>query len=408
MSMLDFSSLPSQVARLKGSGRSDSSRLFISEADWCSSQTIENIRRLQLTDSVAVVATVNANILGGAVSQIVKCLTAIKASEELGRRSIAAVPVCRIRDTSPANDSVTLLDSEGEPHRLSLNQQRTSDFISGIEELGRGTYDPEIMGIIRRAYSPQTPLLLASARIFSNLMKEWGLVVLDPQMSFLELVPESISEEARNVQLPVEAKKLLFQSFILPVIVSIVDPCDLDAFAVVLPFFDRLNLVRPIAWPASSVTMMDPKSRRTLDKYNLGIADLFAGETETMNKMQSRLPGSDKLSGFRSAVEQTMAELEALLPNDDEFLKTKRSCKEKIIYQIEKLRINLETAVFNRLQVANRQVHKACNFLAPGGRPQQQELAGVYFLLRYSRFVLQNIYERLDGMASEHQLISLD
>jgi hypothetical protein len=190
--------------------------------------------------------------------------------------------------------------------------------------------------------------------------------------------------------------------------VNIVDPCDLDVFAATLPLLDKLHLVRPIVWPASRVTIVDPKSRRTLDKYNLDIADLLAGETEAMNKIKSGLPVLDKLSGLRSEVEQAMEELETLAPIDEEFFKTKSSCEEKIIYQIEKLQKNLENAVLNRLQAANRQVHRTCSFLAPGGQPQQQELAGVYFLLRYSRAALQIIYERLDGMALEHQLISMD
>ncbi len=408
MSMIDFSLLSSQAAAFKGVLRLDASKLFLTEAEWISDRTVENIRRLQSGDSVALVAAVNADALGGPLAQWLKCLTAIKSCEELEKHSIAAVPVCRIEEASPAKDSIALLDGGGELIRLDTNGRQTSDLILKIEELGQGTYDPETAAMLRSACSPNASPPLTAARLFSGLMKEWGLVVTNPGQPFSDLAPESIVAEASRLHLPEAERMFLFASSILPAIAIVVDPCDRDVYAEARTLWDRLDLVRPVRWPASRAVLVDSKSRRTLEKYNLGIDELFAGETEVVDKIKRRLPDSESLERLRLEAQRALSELESLAPADEGFLKMKKDCEEKIIYQIEKIRKNLESAKAVRIEAARRQVRRACNFLAPAGQPQERELAGVYFLLRFSRAALRRIYERLDGTASGCQPISMD
>jgi uncharacterized protein YllA (UPF0747 family) len=384
---------PDQIDRFIKSRQKglDLSRFFIPEGKWLSPRTIDNIQRLRQADSVAVVATIPANILGGTASQFFKCLTAIKVSEELTRRSISAVPVCWISAASVSNSSISLLDEVGELHRLSPTNS-ISDLISGIEMLGSGAFDPEVIRMLGEANSGASPPSVATARIFSGLMKEWGLVSLSFQGSGSEA---SLNSEN------------LLQSAILPVFVNMIGSEDVFSFTAASQQFDSLNLLRPIGWPAISATLLDSRSRKTLEKYKLNLSDLFAGEKEAVNKLQSGMPDPDKFSSLQYEVEKAMADLEDLAPTGDDFLKTRDSCKEKIVYQIEKLRKNLETAILNKRQVAERRLHRACNFLAPNGNFQEREL-GVYFLLRYSGSILGRLYEQLNEAVLKHQLIIMD
>jgi uncharacterized protein YllA (UPF0747 family) len=369
----------------------DLSQFYIPEDKWLSPRTIDNIQRLRQSDSVAVVATIPANILGGTASQFFKCLTAVKVSEELMRRSISAVPVCWVSAESGSESSIVLLDDVGELHHPSL-LSNISDLISGIEKLGCGAFDSEVIQMLGEAYSGETPLCAASARFFSGLMKEWGLVSLS-------LLP-SCSNASRE-------SEYFTQSSVLPAFVSIVGPEDILSFTAASSQFDALDFLQPIGWPAMSATILDPRSRKTLEKYNLSLGDLFAGEIEAINKIQFGMPDPDKLSGLQLAVEKAMADLENLVSAGDDFLKVRNSCKEKIVYQIEKLRKNLEMAILNKRQVAERRLHRACNFLAPNGNFQEREL-GAYFLLRYSSSVLGRLYEQLNAAVLKHQLITMD
>jgi uncharacterized protein YllA (UPF0747 family) len=384
---------PDRIDRFKKSNQKglDLSQFYIPEDKWLSPRTFDNIQRLRQSDAVAVVAAIPANILGGTASQFLKCLTAVKVSEELTRRSISAVPVCWISTESVSKSSIVLLDDGGEPHNLPLTNS-ISDLISGIEKLGRGTFDSEVIQMMGEAYSGETPLYAASVRFFSGLMKEWGLVSLS-RLPFC-------SDASRK-------SEHFAQNSVLPAFVIIVGPDDISAFTAASLQFDALEFLRPIGWPAMSATILDPRSRKTLEKYSLSLGDLFAGEIEAVNKIQFGMPDPDKLSGLQLEVEQAMADLEDLVSAGDDFLKVRNSCKEKIVYQIEKLRKNLETAKLNKRQVAERRLHRACNFLAPNGNFQEREL-GVYFLLRYSSSVLGRFYEQLNAAVLKHQLITMD
>jgi hypothetical protein len=368
LSGFNIPSLLERVAELKSPKKADLSQYLLPEDEWCSARTVDNIRRLQCADIVAVVATVGAHVLGGDASQILKCLTAIKLSEELQRRSLSAVPVCLVDSKSIGNRYVFIIDGRGGLNGISSED---SDPVSGIEEIEDGAYDPETVQFLRRACSPDTALPLITARIFSGLMKDWGLVALIG-----------------------DAQSFFSKTGVHPL--SIVGP------------YESLSQKLPAAWPSISATVMDSRSRKTLEKYKLGMVELFPGEKEAMNKIQSNLPGPSGFSELKSEVEQSMAELSDPVSSNDELMRARDSCREKIIYQIEKLQKSFEAAKARRLEAASRQVHRACNFLAPNGSTQERELAGIYFPLRFSPSVLHQFYDQLETNALNHQLITMD
>jgi uncharacterized protein YllA (UPF0747 family) len=356
----------------------EASDFFIPEERWRSSRTAENIRKLQLGKAVAVVAVIDASLFGGALSQALQCLTAIKVSEELTRQSTPAVPVCWIR--SESRNSVTLPDGEGELRCISIED--TSDFsrlISRIEEFGRGACDPDVLRTVEMAYSKDARLDSATARLFSEWMKEWGLVALHP-----------LSPSGKEPLLPRSS---------LPAVAAIIGPETIQAF--------HTETV-PVMWPVLSATILDSRSRKVLEKYKLSLRDLFAGEEEAFNKVRSEMPPPDKLSRLRIDVVSAMAEIESLCSAGDDFLRTKNLVQEKILYQIDKLATNLITASEKKSDIARRRLHRACNLLLPNGQLQERALAWIYFLLRYSSAILIRLYEQLDWTVWKHQLILMD
>jgi hypothetical protein len=58
--------------------------------------------------------------------------------------------------------------------------------------------------------------------------------------------------------------------------------------------------------------------------------------------------------------------------------------------------------------MVRRQISRTCNALAPNGRIQERELGGIQMLLRYSCAALRPLYEKLDILSREHQLIAMD
>jgi uncharacterized protein YllA (UPF0747 family) len=404
---------------------------------------MENMDPLRQPGAVAVIANIRACLFGGSASQLIKCLAAAKICDVLRLRDIPAVPIIWIHPLAPndASDiSVNILDSDAELHRLFLNcsggvlPDTVLELLSCIRDLRREPVNPEIMSILQEAYTPGTTLSQATARLFSILMNTWHPVVVDSQSADMEaLMAEAIdSLQGRDdsildrlgeqdsglakagYALPAELENgrvpmLLVQSSLFRVLAVMLDPDELFSFARALPVLDMLGAPQPLAWPAACATILDARSRRTLEKYHLHFEDLFFGEEEVTRKIAQALPHTvpDKLDNLAQEIDREMARLD-ISGFEADLLKTRDDCKEKALYQLGKLRDHFQAVLRQKRETVQRQVHRACNALAPHGRSQGREIAGVHFLLRYSQSLLRSLYNELDVMSVEHQLIRMD
>jgi uncharacterized protein YllA (UPF0747 family) len=403
---------------------------------------VRNIERLQRQECGAVVATVDGGLLGGANANFLKCITAIKACDELAQNSVAAVPVCWINMQAGSSAfSVTMWDDNVNLQSLSLAHSNPNSFSPGdisnlmsrVEEFGHGAYDPETIRALKQAYALETNLSASFARLFSDLMGEWGLVVVDPESSVVrKTADEALSllkrrsadlhtlRTERNSELATAGyaaegseedwRVPLVQSLVLPVIAHVVDPWNLYSFSSARPCFPLLGMHEPNAWPEACATILDARSRKTLDKYNLCVPDLFRGAEQAIEKASAAMPRavSRKLEEVQRKIEATMEEVTTLLPDDDDFVAARESCREKMLYQVRKLQGGFDAALSRRMRDARGHIRKACNLLAPNRRLQEREIAGIQFLLRYSRAALRFYYEKLNSLAFEPQLILMD
>ena len=408
----------------------------------------DNIQQLLQPESVAVVTNFYPSLLGGHVSQILKCLTAVKVCEELAKDGILSVPVCWVNTAAPlgfSTRSVSLLDDESELHRLQLSEaanpipgepvpsSQAPDLLQQIEEFGRRTYDTEALEILRAVLAPSTPFPSPSARLAAALMKEWRLIVLDDGApGFKSILDEAfipIRSQTQEIQslLQKRAAELaasgyfeafsegsvpacLIPSLVLPAIACVIDPHEVYGYAKALPILDAASMPRPAAWPQASATILDARSRRILERYDLSLHQLYSGEEEVVKKIMEALPNSmpEKIKRLKLEVETRVAELAAMASAESEFADSAKSCGGKVLYQLEKVQTQFEAAIQRKQQAVRHQIHKACNFLAPNQGIQEMELAGIQIPLRYSRSGLRSLYEKLDVMEFEHQLIAMD
>ncbi len=410
-----------------------------------SGRTGESVPELHRQGTVAVLTTIRESLFGGPAVQILKCLTAAKACRELEMNGIAAVPVCWIRSEPkrlPSQGALNLLDNQGElctfrhqpEEAVSLSPGRPSqpilELLAKIETLGQGMFDAGIIEILRTAYA-SSDFRGAAANIFSTLMRDWGMIVVDPQSPecrpLIEEAQAALGVRAERIHILLEEQnerlskagypdpspetscpEFVLQGCIFPVYASVVDPLDFRDFLRALPAYDAMGISRPAAWPHPGVTVMDSRSRRTLARYHLAIEDLFSGEADITEKAVHSTPRSAH-KRLRDLAAEAGRRLSGLpIPAGEKVSRARDSARERIVYQIEKLGKRYESAGEIRKQAAARQIRKARNFLAPEGCTQEQGLAGIHFLLRYSMPVLQLLYDKLDILQFEHQLISVD
>ena len=389
-------------------------RQLAKDGSLCYDRTRENLQRLQQPESVVVLTNFYPGLFGGPAFQLLKCLTTIKICEELARHKLQAVPVCWISGEMPrafSRWSVRILNNESEICSLDLEHQEMRDPLPGgkiatllalIEESGCGNYDTEVLEILRSSFSSETTLAGACARLVAALMKEWGIIVLDPHSLDLE-------EAGCAAELSALPASVL-QCSLLPVIATVIDPFEVDAFNGAQSFLRDRNLVGPMAWPQASATVLDSRSRRILGRYGLDLKHLYTGADAIITEILDAMPrgASEKLGKLKLETEERIAALNTLCPGDGTLRGVADSGREKIVFQLDRLKENFETACKRKEEMVRRQISRTCNALAPNGRIQERELGGIQMLLRYSCAALRPLYEKLDILSLEHQLIAMD
>ena len=403
--------------------REDLCRLLEDAKDLCSDRALENLQRLKQPGSIAVVANLSPALFGGPEFQIFKCLTAIKVCEHLAQYKLTAVPICWIQASPRADfptDSIQLLDAESELRCLGLQKSGTKDLSAGdilpvsqingllaqMDDFGQGAFDPEIFVILRASFESETTFAQATARLIAALMEEWGILVVN------SAAPDYQSH-MQDIIAPLSQKPLtesVVQSMLLPVAAFVVDPFEINSYLDTQPEFETLKSSPPMAWPQCNATIMDARSRKILERYRLDLHQLYAGEGALIRLFADSMPreASAKLLALKLETENQVDKLTTLYSAGGGFGKTAASIKERIEFQLNRLREHFDAASERNRKTMNRHIRRVCNLLAPNGRTQERELAGIQLPLRYSRAVIRSLYEKLDILNTEHQLISMD
>lgn len=379
-----------------------------------------NIQRLSQPEAVVVLMQVYAGFFGGSAGQVLKCLTGIKVCEQLKEYSINAVPIAWINPSPPqafSKWSVNLLAGDAQIHNLGISPNDAVpdlvfELLSQVLQIGGGVFDSEVLDILQTAFIPGRSFASATAQLFSALMKDWGMIVLDPTATALQPAMSKALARVRIPAVPFPDDGITWQlamNAAFPVLACVVDPYEIGTLAA-LPDFEEFGLPRLMAWPTVHATIGDVRSRRTLDRYHLNLSQLYLGEAAVLRSLSDALPraGLEKLDYAKSDVEAMILEIKLLFPEGSEIREAADSCREKVRYQLNKIRNNFEAALNAKVQTASRRIRNACNLLAPNQRLQENELAAVQIPLRYSRAGLRTLWEQLDTLNFEHQLIWMD
>lgn len=417
------------------------------------------IEQLQNPETVVVAASQRANLLGGPLAALLKCLTAARLADELHCLGIPAVPVCWLDttgDTLPESRSIALLDSEArvrlhaapgfedglsnEACDLSLPEDIDSLFQQILESIGQKSVDPGLFAAAKRSCLPGTSFSIASGRFLAFLAQEWGLVVLDPRkMDIRSSSHEAIDEAEPSLDqtydslrqqeallagagysLPTEfpknawcefARACLGVSRMLPVAAHIVDPLEIYSFALAGPLFYQLHRRHSLVWPRLSATIVDLRSRKTLERHGLQFADLLLGKQELLNRFGFEAYARQTMDRFDELVkdlDRQLSELAAMMLSEDGLDSTVQDARAKMLYQIKRLEERFAVAAELRRSARSRQIERACNTLMPCSDLQERRLAALQFILSYSPAILRILYEKLDIWKLEHQLIQVD
>ncbi len=201
----------------------------------------------------------------------------------------------------------------------------------------------------------------------------------------------------------------LVQDSLLPTVAYVAGPSELAYLGQAKPLYAEFGRPQPVVFPRSAFTLIDARTDRVLEKYKVSVEDVWQGEEH----LGRRIAASGFAEGWSERFDQSERELGRLLDRlqadfeklDPTLLDTLQHAKEKMTYQMERLRGKVTRAALGRSELMARHVQALSQFLHPHKDLQERRVSGVYFLGRAGYELLDRVLAQVQLRCSDHQTL---
>jgi uncharacterized protein YllA (UPF0747 family) len=178
-----------------------------------------------------------------------------------------------------------------------------------------------------------------------------------------------------------------------------------------LPLYDFYKIPAPIIYPRSSATLVEANIKKTLDKYDKTIIEIFLGIDELKRNVIDSLTENnvdDIFNETQNEIDLTFDRLrEKLFALDKTIADTSKKYRGKIFNALNELKGKAEQAQNQKFEVTLRQLDRASTIIFPGANLQEREINFTYFVNKYGEEFIKKIFDELEIDKFEHQVIEL-
>jgi bacillithiol biosynthesis cysteine-adding enzyme BshC len=201
------------------------------------------------------------------------------------------------------------------------------------------------------------------------------------------------------------------QDYLLPTLAYTGGSAEVAYFAqAAVVYQELLNRVTPII-PRFSATIVDTKANGLLERYNLALTDVFQNPDKVREQLAAQSLSQELQSAFDAAnsnLGKSFATIrESLTRLDKTLVDAAENAESKIRHQLESLQAKAARAELRQSEVLDRHAKALTNGLYPNKVLQEREIAGVYFLARYGKDFLKDVYQNIHVDCFDHQVLSL-
>ncbi len=225
----------------------------------------------------------------------------------------------------------------------------------------------------------------------------------DEILELLYISPEKFSG---NVLL-----RPICQDYLLSTAFYIAGPSEVSYFAQVIPLYEFFNIKQPIIYPRASVSLSEKNVSSLIEKQNFTYIDLFSDASELNSKVIRKISDTNLDELFSSSLEnisQILKELSRKLINVDKTLAdVSDKTEQRIMQSLDQLKGKSVKAHERVHDTLLRQVAKARLSFYPNENLQERELNYIYFVNKYGKQILDEIFYKIEIDKFEHQVIEL-
>jgi bacillithiol biosynthesis cysteine-adding enzyme BshC len=205
--------------------------------------------------------------------------------------------------------------------------------------------------------------------------------------------------------------RAVVQDYLLPTVAYLGGAAEIAYFAQTAEVYRALSRpVTPIL-PRSSLTVVERRTGRTLERYGLDLSDLFAGYESVISRVVEEHLGAETARAFSHTEETFKRELDALEEQlrsiDQTLADALETGRRKITYQLEGLRTRFHRAQMGRDRAAHRQLERAFALLYPHKTLQERHINITSLLARHGAYVVSWIYDAINLGSPDHQIVYL-
>jgi uncharacterized protein YllA (UPF0747 family) len=201
----------------------------------------------------------------------------------------------------------------------------------------------------------------------------------------------------------------IVQDFLLPTIAYVGGPAEVAYFAQLRPAYTLLDRIEPVIVPRASLTIIEKRHAKTMQKYGLQFSDLFGGQQETMAKAVGHSVDASTAAVFEKTervIQEQIEELRASLAKVDPTLaEALKAGREKILYQLHGLHSRFIHNRSQRDETTRQQIERLFPVLYPNRTLQEREINASYFLARYGYDLIDRIYAEIEPGFKDHKLV---
>lgn len=202
----------------------------------------------------------------------------------------------------------------------------------------------------------------------------------------------------------------LMQDVLLPTAAYIGGPGEVSYFAQFKPIYHWAGVPMPIVYPRASVTLVESKVQKVLDRYDLTV-DAFSEDLEQLfQRVVKQEMSVDVDAVFKDAathLHQAINELKPQLEQVDRTLvKAAEATRAAFLKEWNQFKGRVVKAEKRNQEVVHDKLEKAQVNLFPDGL-QERTLSVFYFLNKYGPALLETLEHTLALDTAEHQVVEL-
>lgn len=226
----------------------------------------------------------------------------------------------------------------------------------------------------------------------------------------IEELSERAAKEPQRFS-PNVTLRAVVQDYLLPTVAYFGGAAEIAYFAQTAEVYRLLDRPATPILPRASMTIVERRTWRTLERYGLGLSDLFEGLDEVLARVVEEHLGSETAQTFNHTEESINRELDALQEQlrgvDTTLAEALETGRRKINYQLEGLRTRFHRAQMGRDRAAHRQLERAFAALYPHRTLQERHINITSLLARHGSYITNWIYDAINLGSPDHQIVYL-